>query len=77
MGAGHRSETVQPVSQTEQWVFPKHSWTCVSHYDFYLFAAITLVAMNGASGAGRLFSSESAASQSQAGIIHQAFALVA
>ena len=76
-GCRSRSEAVQPVAQTEQWVFPQHAWTCISHDDFDLFAAIALVAMNGAPGASRLFGAESAAVQSQTCIVHQAFAFVA
>jgi hypothetical protein len=65
------------VSQAEQWVFPQHPWTCISHDDLGLFAAIALVAMNRASGAGWFFSAESATVQSQTGVIHQAFAFIA
>jgi hypothetical protein len=73
----NRSEAVQPVAQTEQWVFPQHPRTCVSHDDFDLFAAVALVAMKWASGACRLFSAESATVQSQTGVVHQALAFVA
>ena len=74
---GNRPKPIQPVSQAEQWVFPEHTWTGISHDDLDLFAAIALVAMNRALGAGRFFSSKSAPVQSQPGIVHQAFAFVA
>jgi hypothetical protein len=65
------------VSQTEQWVFPHHPWTGISHDDPDLFAAIALVAMNRALGTGRFFSAKSAPIQTQTGIVHQAFAIAA
>lgn len=73
----NRSKTIPPVSQTQQWVFPQHPWTCISHDDFDLFPAIALVAMDRTLGASRFFSAESATVQSQTGVIHQAFAFVA
>jgi hypothetical protein len=65
------------VSQAEQWVFPQHPWTCVSHDDPDLFAAVALVAMYRAFAAGRFFRAKTATVQSQAGIIQQSFGLVA
>ena len=70
----HEHQAIEPMTEAEEGVFPKHSRAGVTHDRAHLFAAILLIAMHGAFGARRLFSAESAAIQSQAGIIQQAFA---
>src|SRR5262249_19013053 len=69
-----RPKAIQPVAQAEQWVFPKHARACIAHDDFDLFAAIALVAVNGAFGAGWFFDAKPAALQAEAGVIQQGLA---
>jgi hypothetical protein len=66
-----RAETVQPVAQAHDRMFPHHARPGITHYGAGLFAAIALVAMHGTVGARRLFLSEAATFQPHFGVIQK------
>lgn len=63
-----QAEAVQPMAQAQEGMFPKHTRSGVAHDAADLVAAVALVAMDRAPGAGGLFRAEAAALQSQAGV---------
>jgi len=63
------AESVQPVTQAHDGMFPHHARPGVAHHRLDLFAARALVAVDGALGAGWLLRAEAAAFQPRGGII--------
>ena len=69
------SESVQPVTQAHDGMFPHHFWPDLTHYDLDLFAARALVTVNRALGAGWLFLAKAATFQPHVGVIQQVLAV--
>ncbi len=64
-------QAVQRVVKGQQRMLPEHTRTGIAHHHAHLFAAVPLVAMNGALGAGGLFSTKPAALQTEVRVIEQ------
>lgn len=68
------SESVKPMFQAQNWMFPNHSRSSVTHHNPYLFPAISLITMYRTFRARGLFSAKPAAVQPPTCVLQQALA---
>ena len=65
------SETIQPVAQAHDGMFPDHARTGIAHHHPDLLAARGLITMDWAIRASRLFRAEPAAIQPHVGVVQK------
>lgn len=68
-------ESIEPVIEAHDRMFPDHARAGVAHDDTHLFPPLTLIAMHRALGTGWFFGTKAAALQARIGIVQELFAV--